>query len=349
MDASAVPRDVSQRGSEEEIATRARLLTARPLRSAVEHLPSSVRHLAGFHFGWWDLQGAPLAPAEGKGVRIELALLSSQAVGGEAEQAVPAAVAVELVHNASLLQDDVIDGDRLRRGRPALWTVYGIPAAILAGDALFFLATQVLLEAGGALAATGLAQLNAAVQDLIDGEYADVTFQDRPSVPLADVQAMAQAKTGALIAAACSLGALAGGADDERASRLGAFGAHVGAAFQLTDDLLGIWGDPQATGKPQWSDLSARKKSLPISHALASGSAAGQGLADLFAVPGPLTERQLAQAARLVDEAGGRSWAESEARLHIGLALQHLHAAEPEPAAAATLTSLARLITGRDR
>lgn len=206
------------------MASEAQLLTARPLRSAVEQLPRGVRHLAGVHFGWWDLQGAPMAPAEGKGVRVALALLCCQAVGGAAEQAVPAAVAVELVHNASLLHDDVIDGDRLRRGRPALWTVCGVPAAILAGDALFFLATQVLLEAGGTLAVTGLAQLNAAVQDLIDGDYADVTFQDRPSVPLADVQAMAQGKTGALIAAACSLGALAGGADDERASRLGAFG-----------------------------------------------------------------------------------------------------------------------------
>ncbi|MFE9637186.1 polyprenyl synthetase family protein [Streptomyces sp. NPDC006463] len=134
---------------------------------------------------------------ESKGIRVALTLLSCQAVDGEAEQAVPAAVAVELVHNASLLHDDVIDGDRLRRGIPALWTVFGVPAAILAGDALFFLANQVLLEAGGALAAEGLPRLNRAVQDLIDGEYADVAFQDRPVVPVGEAQAMAQAKTGA--------------------------------------------------------------------------------------------------------------------------------------------------------
>lgn len=258
-------------------------------------------------------------------------------------------MAVELVHNASLLHDDVIDEDRLRRGRPALWTVFGVPAAVLAGDALFFLASQVLLEAGGALASTGLARLNAAVQHLIDGEYADVTFQDRPTVAIAEAQAMAQSKTGALIAAACALGAVAAGADDGRVEQMRAFGAHLGAAFQLTDDLLGIWGDPQVTGKPRWSDLSARKKSLPITRALASDSAAGQALARLYAMPGSLSLLQLEQAARLVEEAGGRSWSQSEAQRHIEVALHHLRAAEPEPRSAAGMASLARQISGRDR
>lgn len=348
MDAPVVPPVVSQRDSE-VIGSRVRLLIGRSLRTAVERLPGAMRHLAGCHFGWWDQGGAALTAVEGKGMRAALALLSCQAVGGEAERAVPAAVAVELVHNASLLHDDVIDGDRLRRGRPALWTVFGVPAAILAGDALFFLATQVLLEAGGPLAAAGLTRLNEAVQDLIDGEYADVTFQDRPAVPRGEAQAMAQAKTGALIAATCELGALAGGADDARIELLGAFGSHLGAAFQLTDDLLGIWGDPEATGKPRWADLSARKKSLPVAHSLASGNAAGQALARLYATPGSLSQRQLEQAAVLVEEAGGRAWAMSEAHRHIETALHHLRAAEPEPGAAADLRMLARLVADRDR
>ncbi|TDU80598.1 polyprenyl synthetase [Streptomyces sp. KS 21] len=169
---------------------------------------------------------------------------------------------------------------------------------------------------------------NKAVQDLIDGEYADVTFQDRPAVPRGEAQAMAQAKTGALIAATCELGALAGGADDARTELLGAFGSHLGAASQLTDDLLGIWGDPEATGKPRWSDLSARNKSLPIAHSLASGNAAGQALARLYATPGSLSQRQLEQSAVLVEEAGGRAWATSEAHRHIETALHHLQAAE---------------------
>lgn len=346
MDASVAQPVVPQRDGDDIVAA---LSVSLPLRAAVDRLPSAVRHLAGCHFGWWDRRGDPLVSVEGKEVRASLTVLACRAVGGEAEQGVPAAVAVELVHNASLLHDDVIDGDRLRRGRPALWTVFGVPAAILAGDALFFLATQVLLEAGGALATTGLVRLNEAVQQLIAGEYADVTFQDRPAVAIAEAQAMAQSKTGALIAAACALGAVAAGADEARVEPMGAFGAHLGAAFQLTDDLLGIWGDPQTTGKPRWSDLSSRKKSLPITHALASGSAAGQALARLYATPGPLSQLQLDRAARLVEEAGGRSWTQSEARRHVEEALHHLQAAEPEPRAAADMASLARRITGRDR
>ncbi|MGV4986759.1 polyprenyl synthetase family protein [Streptomyces sp. NRAIS4] len=322
--------------------------TSPVLRAAVERLPVGIRHPVGVHFGWWDRTGRPLRGRAGKAVRPALVLLACEAMGGSREAGLPAAVAVELVHNASLLHDDIIDGDRLRRGRPAVWADLGVPAAILAGDALFFLAVQIVAEAPGPLGASGPGTVTAAVQELIDGEYADTLLETRQEVPVADVVAMAQGKTGALITAACALGAVAGGATPSRVDRLRAFGTHLGAAFQLVDDLLGIWGDPERTGKPCGADLAARKKSLPVAAPLASTSEAGRELAELYAIPGPLSAARTARAAQLVEAAGGRAWAAREADRHIRTALEHLTAARPAPVAAAELTALAHLITGRD-
>ncbi|MFE0063142.1 polyprenyl synthetase family protein [Streptomyces sp. NPDC059003] len=318
------------------------------LRAAADRLPAGIRHPVGVHFGWWDQAGRPLENSAGKAVRPALALLACEAVGGARSAALPAAVAVELVHNASLLHDDIIDGDRLRRGRPALWALSGVPAAILAGDALFFLAVQAVSEAPPPLDGAGPGLLTAAVQDLIDGEYTDTLLEGRSAVSVEECVAMAAGKTGALIAVSCALGALAGGADAERVGHLRAFGAHVGAAFQLVDDLLGIWGDPARTGKPAGADLAARKKSLPVTAALATDGAAGRELSLLYADPGPLSPAELARAAQLVEAAGGRFWAAQEADRHIQQALAQLTAARPGEVAAAELTALAHLISSRN-
>ncbi|GHF40097.1 polyprenyl synthetase family protein [Streptomyces morookaense] len=348
MDGSAeIPVAPERRAG--EILEWAGALVTPSLRTAVERLPDRIRHLAGCHFGWRDMDGTPQAGPQGKGLRPALALLSCQAVGGEPSAALPAAVAVELVHNASLLHDDIIDGDHMRRGRPALWASFGVPAGILAGDALFFLAVQVLLEAPPPLGGAGVGQLTGAVQELIDGEYTDTVLEDRPTVLVAECEAMASAKTGALFAAACGLGALAAGAAADRRDHLRAFGTHLGMAFQLVDDVLGIWGDGQYTGKPARSDLAARKKTLPVTAALATDGAPGRELAHLYCRDTPLSPAEVERAARLVDEAGGRSWALTEAQRHTTRALGHLTAVRPVPQGAADLAALAQVITCRDR
>ncbi|MFF3214343.1 polyprenyl synthetase family protein [Streptomyces sp. NPDC002886] len=282
-------------------------------------------------------------------VRPALVLACCRAVGGDKMQGLPAAVAVELIHNASLLHDDIIDHDATRRGRPTLWAQLGLPAAILAGDALFFLAIDVLTDAGGPLAVGGINSLTAATQKLIGGEYTDVLLEEQTSAPLSVVEAMAQAKTGELIAEACALGALAGGASPATISLLKRFGVHLGAAFQLVDDILGIWGDPLQTGKPGYSDLRARKKSLPVAAALNAGGPAAARLGELYARAEPFSEEELTLVAGLVDQANGRAWAEKTAASHIRAARRHLVAACPSPGAAEDLNVLARMITHRDR
>ncbi|TWE20458.1 polyprenyl synthetase family protein [Kitasatospora atroaurantiaca] len=327
----------------------ARALVAPALRRAVDGLPESVRHVVGHHFGWWDAQGSPLPAAEaGKGFRSALALAACEAVGGDRTRALPAAVAVDLVHNASLLHDDIIDQDALRRHRPAVWSVFGMPAAILAGDALFFLTTQVLIEASAPLADAGLAHLSTAIQQLVGGEFDDILFERQREVSPAECLAMATAKTGSLLAASCALGAIAAGAEAGRVEHLRAFGEQLGTALQLVDDVLGIWGSEERTGKPRLSDLRSRKKSLPVVAALAGGGAASRRLARLYGSDGPLTEQELELVADLVEDAGGRAWAVNEAERARRDALEHLAAAHPQPGPAGALTAIARLVTARD-
>jgi geranylgeranyl diphosphate synthase type I len=263
----------------------ARTLVDPALRAAVATLPPAMSQIAGYHFGWQDhtgtTAGTRLGGGWGKAVRSALVLGCAQAVGGRAADAIPAAVAVELVHNASLLHDDIIDGDSQRRHRPTVWAVFGKPAAILAGDALFFLSIEVLADGPAAIAVEAITRLTSTVQCLIDGEHADTLFEQHPEVSIEQCLNMATAKTAALIECACTLGALYGKASSDQVNALGRFGGHLGLAFQLADDLLGIWGDSVRTGKPGGSDLRNRKKTLPVITALTSDTPAGRQLAAL--------------------------------------------------------------------
>ncbi|MDN3354421.1 polyprenyl synthetase family protein [Actinomadura sp. DC4] len=330
-----------------EILIRTRDAVDPELRKAVHHLPESLRTIAGYHLGWWDEHATPTDAGAGKAVRATLTLLAAEAVGGTAEQGMPAAVAVELVHNASLLHDDVIDDDRTRRHRPAVWSVFGVPAAILAGDALFFLAIRILGEAPAPLSTVGVNRLNDAVQQLLDGEYADTAFAVRDEVTVAECQAMASAKTGALIVCACTLGALAGGAGPAQLEALRAFGHHLGIAFQIIDDLTGIWGDPARTGKPHLSDLRTRKKSFPVAAALRGDSAAARELAGLYRHRDELGEAELHRAADLVEAAGGRGWAGRQAAYHLDAALDRMHGPAFRAEAATKLAALVDLLTSQ--
>ncbi|MDS0139354.1 MULTISPECIES: family 2 encapsulin nanocompartment cargo protein polyprenyl transferase [unclassified Amycolatopsis] len=310
------------------------------LRTAAERLPEAMRRIAAYHFGWQDAAGRPAAGDGGKALRPALVLLCAEAAGGEAADAVPAAVAVELVHNFSLLHDDVMDGDTTRRHRATAWTVFGTGPAVLAGDALLSLAFEVLAPSGAANAKV----LSAATLALLEGQAADLDFEQRDDVTPTECVRMAEGKTAALLGASCTLGAAFGTAG---ADRFGAFGRAVGLAFQHIDDLLGIWGDPAVTGKPVYSDLQNRKKSLPVVTALCSGTPAGADLATLYARRDPLDESDLARAASLVDAAGGRQWSQAQAEALLAKALRDLTTAAPPSRATAELATLARLITTR--
>ncbi len=320
-----------------EVLAWSRSLLDPALRQAVSDLPHTVRRIAEYHFGWDTPTGA------GKALRPALVLLAAEGVGGTAVDAVPGAVAVELVHNFSLLHDDIMDADITRRHRPTAWSVFGVNHAILTGDALLALAFKSICFLG-----TGTGLLECAVQNLLEGQAADLSFEQRTDVSLGECLLMAQRKTGALLRCSCALGGLLGGGTSAQIENLSAFGERVGLAFQVVDDLLGIWGDPSVTGKPVYSDLRSRKKSLPVIAALMADNQAGRALAAIYRGEGRLSRGDLARAARLVDEAGGRRWSLAQIDEQLSRALEHLRAAGLTEQATAELDALAQLATHRD-
>ncbi|WP_117210458.1 polyprenyl synthetase family protein [Allorhizocola rhizosphaerae] len=320
-----------------EVLTWSRSLLDPALRQAVSDLPQAVRQIAEYHFGW-DTAGGP-----GKALRPALVLVSAEAVGGSAGAALPGAVAVELVHNFSLLHDDVMDADQTRRHRPTAWRIFGVNQAILAGDALLALAFKTLCFQG-----IGTSLLERAVQHLIDGQSADLAFEKRNDVGLGECLLMAQRKTGALLSCSCALGGLLGGGTMAQIEHLASFGERLGLAFQVVDDMLGIWGDPAVTGKPVFSDLRSRKKTLPVIAALSADNPAGRALAALYRRDDKLSRGDLANAARLVEEAGGRRWSLAQIDEQLSRALEHLRVAGLGERAVAELDALARLATHRD-
>src|SRR5580693_2174781 len=325
----------------------ARDLVGPATEAALSRLSPGVRRVAAYHYGLAGADGSPTRVGSGKALRPALALLSARAAGAGPERGVTPAVAVELVHNFSLLHDDIMDGATERRHRPTAWTVFGVGAAILAGDALLALANDMLLEdmaPGGPWAARCL---STAVQRLIAGQGEDLAFEKRSDVTLDECLEMAGDKTAALMACACTIGAVHVGAPPDMAMGLAEFGGHVGLAFQLTDDLLGIWGAPEVTGKPVRADLRARKKSLPVVAALTSETAAAEELAELLARTEPLSEDDLLRAARLVEEAGGKDWTENEAAAQLAAAEKCLTETDMPDDVRAEFAGIAEFITAR--
>ncbi|MGW8378931.1 polyprenyl synthetase family protein [Streptomyces sp. ODS28] len=328
-----------------EVLERARRRVQPLLEEQVSLRLSALGGVAAYHLGWQEADGARSQAGCGKTVRPALCFAAAEAVGASADAARTEAAAVQLVHDFSLLHDDLIDGDRTRRHRPAVWASFGLPAGVLCGDALVATALAAVASASGE-AAGFLAET---VVELVEGEALDVAFEQRARVSPQEYVAMAGAKTGALMGCACRLGALAGGADRLRAAQLAAFGRELGVAFQIADDLLGLYGEEAATGKPVGSDLASRKKSLPILAALAADTSSGRELAALYGQSGPMSEADVAHAARLVHAAGGVDIARRYAADALRRARTALDEARPTAHGREHLTALAHVLTHRDR
>ena len=228
---------------------------------------SPTKALVRAHFAFDDASAK-----RGKRLRPRILVTVAEAEGAPAEDAFPAATAVELLHNFSLVHDDIQDRDELRHGRPALWARHGIPAALTAGDAMCALSYTALLDAPGHIdperAVAMTACLHRALYALCAGQGADIAFETSPAVTFAEYLAMIEGKTAALFGASCELGALAAGASPQRAGAYGQMGRAYGLAFQVRDDILGTWGSPSETGKPAGADIRRRKWSFPVAWAM---------------------------------------------------------------------------------
>jgi geranylgeranyl diphosphate synthase type I len=316
------------------------------MRVAVDRLHPGPGLVSAFSFGWVEADGRPRGDNGGKGIRPALAGLAARLTGATAATAAPGAVAVEFVHAFSLMHDDIMDGDELRRHKATAWKVYGVGAAVLAGDALLALALDTLAQAPGG--APALRLLTRTLVELVNGQAADTAFEARPwggpnGVSVDEYCAMAIGKTGSLLGCAAGVGALLGGGTRAQARALSEFGRHLGLAFQAVDDLLGIWGDPAVTGKPVFNDLRQSKKTLPVVAALAAGA---PGLAELLALR-PADGESLRRAADLIEAAGGRAFAGELAARELETALRLLERFDADSEAVRDLTILARYVVDR--
>jgi geranylgeranyl diphosphate synthase type I len=305
-----------------------------------------------YHLGWIDEGFVPTKDGGGKCLRPILCLLTCQATGGDPDQALPAAAAIELVHNFSLVHDDIEDQSPLRRGRPTVWRVWGVPQAINVGDGLFalaHLAMQRLADRGVAprrvLAALEI--LDEACLALTEGQYLDLSFEDRLDVDVQQYLSMVRGKTAALFSATAQLGTLVARADAESIARYRRFGENLGLAFQIVDDILGLWSDPQVTGKPAADDIRQRKKTLPIVQALEEEKrTGGKGLREIYQGE-VIDEKAVEVALNILNDMGARHYAEKMASDYYQQALIELNAMGGENEAQDDLRELAAFLVER--
>lgn len=304
-----------------------------------------------YHLGWTDAQGRPVSRKGGKLLRSALCLSSCRASGSAAERALPAAAAVELVHNFSLIHDDIEDASDFRRHQPAVWKVWGAPQAINAGDSMYALAHVALMR----LHSTGVPDdrisraqciLAETCLRLCEGQYLDISFEGRTGLALSEYLDMISLKTGALIGAAAQLGAIAATGDEAVANSLLAFGQKLGMAFQIQDDMMGAWGSPDRTGKPLYDDIMGRKMALPVVYALgAAGEEVRRELLEVYS-RGPSSVEEAARVARLLVDSGALQHCREQLMSYYRQALAEL-AGVPDQEGKAELEDLAELVAGQ--
>ncbi len=303
-----------------------------------------------YHLGWRDEQLLAATSDPGKLVRPRMVLLACRTVGGDAAQALPLAAAIQLIHDFSLIHDDIEDDSATRRGRPTLWHLWGLAQGINAGDGMFVVAHRALYQLRDrGVAADVVLEIARRFDDTIlticEGQYLDLHHEGDLAIDEAAYLAMITRKTAALLGASASLGAMVAGATATQVAALGEFGLALGVAFQIQDDVLGIWGAPAETGKPAAADLWRRKLSLPVIAALRQSPHRDE-LADLLGHPTP-DAASVARMLAILDATNARAFCEASAAAQHRRALAALAQLDGDPAGIAQLRQIADGLLGR--
>tara|TARA_B100000809_G_scaffold253901_1_gene290467 strand:- start:945 stop:1871 length:927 start_codon:yes stop_codon:yes gene_type:complete len=271
--------------------------------------------------GWQEIDGTDSNAIGGKRMRPTLAMLAAEAVGGDLERATPIAVALEYVHNFSLIHDDLEDMDRMRHHRPTVWAIWGKSAAIISGNAMLKIADQAMwkLRSVGvedSIALEAEAELTQQYLKMMEGQYLDISFETEESVSVPQYLDMIERKTGALIEASIYLGGLVGPNSEpnrQKAVALKAIGHELGRIFQIRDDVLGIWGG-QETGKPVGADIKRKKKALPAIHALnMSRGASASRIKNIFQTQDDLKEEDIHEVLEIMESLETQNYCQSMA------------------------------------
>jgi geranylgeranyl diphosphate synthase type I len=304
----------------------------------------SFHEMLTYHMGWTGEGAGP--EATGKRIRPLMLLLCTSSCGADWQPALPAAAAIELVHNFSLVHDDIQDNSPKRRGRDTAWVKWGVPMAINAGDTLFVLSNQAIIDLKENYPAQVVAQaaeiLHDTCLDLTQGQFLDMSYAERSDLTVADYWPMISGKTAALLSACCHIGALLSGTDEEKQQAYRSFGHYLGLAFQAQDDILGIWGDESVTGKSIASDLVEGKKSLPVLYALEKDGAFAQRWK-----LGNITAQEVSALAEQLARENALQFASEAANQMTDLALQSLRVADPQGEAGEALIQLSNKLLNR--
>jgi geranylgeranyl diphosphate synthase type I len=322
------------------------------LKQVINSCPPALGNILRYHMGWQDEHGHSCSRESGKFIRSTLCLLSCQVVGGDTSQVIPAAAAVEFIHNFSLIHDDIEDASYERHHRPTVWTLWGQSQAINAGDAMFTLAYLALLrlkEKGidDEKIAGSAKMLSLACLELCEGQYLDVEYENRLDITVEDYLGMAAKKTAALLAASTSLGAYLGSKDSKLVDSFRLFGKELGIAFQICDDILGIWGAEESVGKSA-SDISQRKKTLPVVYGLQSSDGEARKRLKKFYSQKSIEGEDIAEVTQILDHLGARYHAENLAEQYYYKALAQLEATRLDTSRQAPLKETACFLLKRD-
>jgi len=326
----------------------------RALRAALSRDGPFVYDMLRYYMGWADENGKPIRASGGKAVRPTLCLFGCEAVGGAAALAMPAAVALELIHNFSLVHDDIQDEDETRRSRKTVWAVWGKPKALVAGNVMRVVADTSLhglLDAGvdseRALAAAAL--LTEAYLEMIEGQYLDLAFEGRRDIGMDDYRRMISRKTGALLRCSLNIGAAIGARDAETVAAFRECGRALGYVFQIRDDVLGVWGEEELTGKPVGSDIRRKKNSYPVVYAMESAEGDdGETIAAIYDKPS-VEDGDVERVLSIMDKIGVRERAGVEAGEWADLAMRALARVELPPDAKREMEDFTHFLMVRDR
>lgn len=294
-------------------------------REKVGHLGDMMM----YHLGWVDEEFNPCEIRGGKQLRSTMCLLACEAMDGGFDRALPAAAALELVHNFSLIHDDIEDGDEKRRHRDTVWKLWGVPQAINTGDAMDVISYMAILrlQLKSATMVDILRLFNSTIMQLCEGQYLDMDFQARPTVTVEEYLQMIAGKTAALIEASTAIGAMAATEDMEAVRHFRTFGYKIGVGFQIQDDILGIWGDPEKTGKSARNDIRNKKKSLPVLYALQHSPQKAE-LKKLYAKE-TLSDADIDRIFEILTKTGAYDYTKKMAKKYRDEALAELEALKP--------------------
>ncbi|MFQ5815746.1 MAG: polyprenyl synthetase family protein [Candidatus Hydrothermarchaeaceae archaeon] len=313
--------------------------------------PGRLYDMMKYHLGWLDEGLKPVEHYRGKRLRPTLCLLTYNSLSGVYDKALPAAAAVELIHNFSLIHDDIQDMDEERRHKPTVWKLWGVPQAINVGDGMHVLSNLAVLRlselniSGGKIAEV-MRVLNNTVMELCEGQYLDMSYEARMDITTAIYLEMISKKTAALIEAATRIGAIMATNDPELIGHFERFGRKIGLAFQIVDDIIGIWEPAEQTGKPSGSDIRNKKKTLPVIYAFQeAGEDRRKRLMEIYG--GEVGEGNIEEVLNILREAKAYEYSQNMAKKLEDEALEELEKTGIENDAMLKLKDLARFLVGR--